>query len=318
MTRPTVSYAIECAGLVKVYEGDPPVQAVRGIDLRVPAGICFGLLGPNGAGKTTTLEILEGLLEPTEGSVRVLGCSWEDGDSGLRRRIGVSLQETRLSERLTPRETLRLFRSFYGCGPSAEELLALVGLQEKADSYVRHLSGGQKQRLAVACALVGDPELVFLDEPTTGLDPHSRRQVWGIIASLRRQGRTVVLSTHYMEEAERLCDRIAIIDRGRVIAEGAPSELIAQLGGEHVIEIAAADSLPDHLDDLEQLASVRRVRRFQNMVQLTVSEPQEALEELLCYLRQRGIELQTLRARHASLEDVFLSLTGRTLVEADA
>ena len=316
MVRSKESYAIECVGLVKVYEGTPPVEAVRGIDLRVPPGICFGLLGPNGAGKTTTLEILEGLLEPTAGVVRVLGQSWRRGNVALRRRIGVSLQETRLSERLTPRETLRLFRSFYGCGPTAEELLNLVGLEEKADAYVRHLSGGQKQRLAVACALVGEPELIFLDEPTTGLDPHSRRQLWSIIAELRQQGRTVVLSTHYMEEAERLCDQIAIIDRGRVIAEGAPAELIARLGGDHVIEIAADDSLPARLDELDRLSSVRCARQFQNIVQLTVTDPQEALEELLGYLRRHGIEVHTLRARHASLEDVFLSLTGRRLEES--
>ncbi len=308
------AYVIECRGLRKVYPGNPPVEAVCGIDFLVRRGTCVGLLGPNGAGKTTTLEILEGLLKPTDGEVRVLGGTWDSDELRLRRRIGVSLQETRLADRLTPRETLHLFRSFYGCGPSVEELLLLVGLEDKADAYIRNLSGGQKQRLAIACALVGEPELIFLDEPTTGLDPQSRRQVWSIIRNLREQGRTVVLSTHYMEEAEQLCDYVAIIDRGVVIAEGPPVSLVAELGGDHVIEIAIEQGNPDPAQ-IESLPGVRDVGQFRGLLQLTVTDPQLALEALLHYMRQNGVVAATLRARHASLEDVFLRLTGRTLEE---
>ncbi len=231
-----MSLAIRCVNLVKRYDGRPPVEAVRGLDLEVNRGECFGLLGPNGAGKTTTIEILEGLLTPTSGEVEVLGYRWGQADNEIRQRIGISLQETRLSEKLTVLETLRLFRSFYRQGTDPEETLARVSLEEKAHARVGKLSGGQKQRLAVACALVGSPELLFLDEPTTGLDPQSRRQLWDIIREIRAAGSTVLLTTHYMDEAERLCDRVAIVDLGRVIALGTPHELIASLGGEHVIE----------------------------------------------------------------------------------
>src|SRR6476619_1316078 len=229
--------AIVCKQLVKVYDGKPPVEAVRGLDLEVQVGECFGLLGPNGAGKTTTLEIVEGLLDPTAGEVEVLGLRWGHDDREIRRKIGISLQETRLSDKLTVRETVTLFRSFYPTGPTPEEAIAAVSLEEKARTYVDKLSGGQRQRLAVATALVGEPELLFLDEPTTGLDPQSRRQLWDVIRSLKDRGRTVVVTTHYMDEAERLCDRVAVIDHGKVIAQGTPAELIARVGGEHVIDL---------------------------------------------------------------------------------
>ena len=232
--------AIHCKNLTKRYEAKPPVDAVRGLDLSVEQGECFGLLGPNGAGKTTTIEIIEGLLDATSGEVEVLGFHWGKQDDEIRQRIGISLQETRLSEKLSVQETLTLFRSFYRNGVEPEVVMGRVSLEEKAKSWVRNLSGGQKQRLAVACALVGDPELLFLDEPTTGLDPQSRRQLWEIIREFRQRGRTVLLTTHYMDEAERLCDRVAIIDQGKVIALGTPAELIASLGGEHVIEFTAA------------------------------------------------------------------------------
>src|SRR3990170_9061580 len=195
--------AIRCKNLVKRYDGKPPVEAVRGLDLAVDQGECFGLLGPNGAGKTTTIEILEGLLEATSGEVEVLGFRWGQQDDEIRQRIGISLQETRLSEKLTVRETLQLFRSFYLQGVEPEAAMARVSLDEKGDSRVSSLSGGQKQRLAVACALVGDPELLFLDEPTTGLDPQSRLQLWEQVTAFRAQGGTVLLTTHYMDEAER-------------------------------------------------------------------------------------------------------------------
>ncbi len=226
-----MSLAIRCTNLVKRYEGRPPVDAVRGLNLEVERGECFGLLGPNGAGKTTTIEILEGLLPPTSGEVEILGLRWGTADNEIRQRIGISLQETRLAEKLSVLETLTLFRSFYRHGLEPQEAMGRVSLDEKAGAWVGKLSGGQKQRLAVACALVGDPELLFLDEPTTGLDPQSRRQLWEIVRQIRAAGSTVLLTTHYMDEAERLCDRVAIVDAGRVIALGSPRELIARPGG---------------------------------------------------------------------------------------
>src|SRR6266545_4727713 len=218
--------AIQCRALSKRYPARPePVDAVNGLDLEVRAGECFGLLGPNGAGKTTTIEILEGLLPATSGEVEILGRRWGDDDDALRQRLGITLQETRLAEKLTALETLTLFRSFYRQGRPPAAVLEEVSLTEKANAYVGKLSGGQKQRLAVACALVGDPELLFLDEPTTGLDPQSRRALWDILRTFKVRGRTILLTTHYMDEAERLCDRVAIIDHGKVIALGTPAEL---------------------------------------------------------------------------------------------
>ena len=217
------------------------VVAVDGLDLEIHTGECFGLLGPNGAGKTTTIEICEGLTEPDAGEVVILGRRWGTDDGELRQLLGISLQETQFAEKLTVAETVRLFRSFYPRGPEAAEVIDLVQLGEKTGARVGQLSGGQRQRLALACALVGDPELLFLDEPTTGLDPQSRRQLWELIERFRAGGRSILLTTHYMEEAERLCDRVAIVDHGRMIAEGTPRELIASLGAEHVLEFAVAD-----------------------------------------------------------------------------
>ncbi len=228
--------AIRCRGLVKRYAD---VVAVAGLDLEVRRGECFGLLGPNGAGKTTTIEILEGLLAPDAGEVEVLGRRWDRDERELRQRLGIQLQETQLSEKLTVIEILRLFRSFYRAGRPPDEVLGLVQLEGKRESRYGKLSGGQKQRLAVACALVGHPELLFLDEPTTGLDPQSRRQLWAVLEQFKASGGTILLTTHYMDEAETLCDRIAVVDRGRVIAEGTPRDLIASLGAEHVIECRA-------------------------------------------------------------------------------
>src|SRR5215472_17113908 len=257
--------AIYCRDLRKRYPAKPaPVDAVNGLDLEVPVGECFGLLGPNGAGKTTTIEILEGLLDPTSGEVEVLGGRWGEDDDAMRQRLGISLQETRLGEKLTVLETLVLFRSFYKRGMEPSAVMEIVHLTDKANAYVGKLSGGQRQRLAVACALVGDPELLFLDEPTTGLDPQSRRQLWDILRGFRSQGRTILLTTHYMDEAERLCDRVAIVDHGRVIALGSPPELIAQLGGEHIIEFTLGNGQPHGPADwgpLADLPSVRSVRR---------------------------------------------------------
>jgi ABC-2 type transport system ATP-binding protein len=225
-------------GLRKTF-GD--VVAVDGLDLEVRGGECFGLLGPNGAGKTSTIEICEGLSTPDAGDVIVLGRRWGEDDRGLRERLGISLQETQFSDKLTVAETLHLFRSFYRRGAAPDAVIDMVQLQEKVGARVGKLSGGQKQRLALACALVGDPELLFLDEPTTGLDPQARRQLWELIERLRSEGRSILLTTHYMEEAERLCDRVAIVDHGRVISEGTPRELIDSLGSEHVLEFAVGD-----------------------------------------------------------------------------
>jgi ABC-2 type transport system ATP-binding protein len=309
-----MTLAILCRDLRKRYPARPvPVDAVNGLDLEVPVGECFGLLGPNGAGKTTTIEILEGLLAPTSGEVRVLGQRWGEDDNALRQRIGISLQETRLAEKLTVLETLILFRSFYKRGLEPAAVLDIVSLGEKKDSYVGKLSGGQKQRLAAACALVGDPELLFLDEPTMGLDPHARRGLWEIIRDFRSQGRTVLLTTHYMDEAERLCDRVAIVDHGRVIALGTPTELIAQLGGEHLIEFALESGANIEEDPLRQLPSVESVRREEDAYCLTVAAAHVAIPALLQLLQGQHVNLARLTTRHASLEDVFVSLTGRRL-----
>ena len=234
------------------------VVAVDGLDLEVKRGECFGLLGPNGAGKTTTIEICEGLLSADSGTVQVLGRSWGTEPDELKERLGVQLQDTKLAEKLTVSETLTMFRSFYRNRKTIDEVIALVELGEKRDARVGNLSGGQKQRLAIACALVGDPEILFLDEPTTGLDPQSRRSLWDLISQFRSSGRTIVLTTHYMEEAERLCDRVAIVDHGKIIKQGTINELIDSVDLSH----------------------------------LPPSEP---------------------RQTSATLEDVFVSLTGRTL-----
>ncbi|MFQ5489841.1 MAG: ABC transporter ATP-binding protein [Phycisphaerae bacterium] len=315
--------AIVCENLKKRYDAGKKdaVDALVGLDLHIELGECFGLLGPNGAGKTTTIEILEGLLKPTSGRVEVLGMDWKHHGKKLRQRIGISLQETRLTGKLTAVETVRLFRSFYDKGRDPEEVLEMVSLAEKTDAWVQKLSGGQKQRLAVACALVGDPELLFLDEPTTGLDPQSRRELWDIVRDQRSRGRTTLITTHYMDEAERLCDRIAVVDHGKIIALGTPPQLIAQLGGEHVVEFtlengqpAAGNVAPDQFADLP---SVRDCRTEADAIALTVGEPHICIPALMQRLGDRGFELASLTTRHASLEDVFVNLTGRHLTDDD-
>lgn len=302
--------AILCRGLTKRY-GD--VVAVDRLDLEVAVGECFGLLGPNGAGKTTTVEILQGLLPADRGEVRVLGMTWERDGTELRQRLGSQLQETKLAEKLTVRETLKLFRSFYRRGRSVDEVMELVGLTEKRDTWVAKLSGGQRQRLAVGCALVCEPDILFLDEPTTGLDPQSRRQLWGIIADFRRGGGTVMLTTHYMEEAERLCDRVAVMDHGKIIALGSPRELVASLGAEHVVEFALADDARLEEGDLRRLPGVVDVRSADGKTYLTVRWVHAAVPALMELLAGRGATLSELTTHHATLEDVFLSLTGRHL-----
>jgi ABC-2 type transport system ATP-binding protein len=317
-SRSEMPHAIECRQLVKRYDGKPPVEAVRGLDLVVEQGECFGLLGPNGAGKTTTLEIIEGLLDATSGDVEVLGLTWPAHGQEIRERIGISLQETRLSDKLTVRETVTLFRSFYRQGINSDEAIARVSLAEKANAWVVKLSGGQRQRLAVACAIVGDPQLLFLDEPTTGLDPQSRRQLWDVIGAYKSTGRTVMLTTHYMDEAERLCDRVAIVDHGRVIALGTPNELIHRLGGENIVDFSLASSGPAiDEDELSRLPSVQSARRDADAYSLAVEQPHVALPAILSLLQSRGLALASLTTRHATLEDVFVSLTGRHLRKGD-
>jgi len=309
--------AILVEGLVKQYPGRPPVEAVRGLSLTVGRGECFGMLGPNGAGKTTTIEILEGLLAADAGTVEVLGRRWQDHEQELRERIGVSLQETRLSEKLTLLETVRLFRSFYRRGIEPLDALDLVGLVPKAHARVGKVSGGQRQRLAVATAVVGWPELVFLDEPTAGLDPQSRRQIWRIVEAMRAAGTTVVLTTHYMDEAERLCDRLAIVDSGTVIAEGTPEQLIASLGGGTLVEVAAcrADGQPLPLADLEGLPAVENATFDGQTAVLTTAAPHDVLPALVRTLASAGFELTRLVTRQASLDDVFVKLSGRHLTD---
>ena len=302
--------AVRATGLVKRYAD---VVAVDGVDLEVRTGECFGLLGPNGAGKTTTVEMLEGLLEPDGGRIEVLGRSWSNAESALRQRIGVALQETRLAEKLTVAETIRLFRSFYRAGPTVATLLETVQLGPKRDARVGQLSGGQRQRLAVACALAGEPDLLFLDEPTTGLDPQSRRALWEVVEAFLKGGGTVLLTTHYMEEAARLSHRVAIMDHGRVIALGAPDELVASLGAEHVVELRAADGAAVDVEVLKRLPGVTSVRVAGERVSLTVEEVHGTVPALLGELDRGGIALADLATHHASLEDVFIQLTGRSL-----
>ena len=302
--------AVRCRGLVKRYD---QLVAVDHLDLDVAAGECFGLLGPNGAGKTTTVEVLEGLLPPDDGDVEVLGLRWGRDDAALRQRLGIQLQETQFSDKLSVREIVRLFRSFYRAGRDVDELLALVELEGKRDTWYVKLSGGQKQRLAVACALVGRPDLLFLDEPTTGLDPQSRRQFWDLLGRFRAEGGTIVITTHYMEEAETLCDRVAVVDRGRVIARGTPRELIQSLGAEHVIEFSVAGGAAPSADELGALPGVRGVRQGEGACRLIASEVHVVVPALLDALGARGATLASLATHTATLEDVFVSLTGRHL-----
>ena len=300
--------AIHCRGLVKDYGA---VRAVDGLDLQVQVGECFGLLGPNGAGKTTTVEILEGLLPATSGQVEILGRTWQSDADGLRQRLGISLQETTLSDKLTVEETLRLFRSFYANGPEVPSLLELVSLTDKRHTWYSKLSGGQKQRLAVACALVGDPEILFLDEPTSGLDPQSRRQLWSLIERFKGEGRAVLLTTHYMDEAQRLCDRVAVIDKGKVIALGTPRDLIQSLGGTDVVEFTCDGQVEE--TRMSALPGVHAVKSSSDGFSLTVEQLHKTLPLLLNHLQQTGHTLSGLSTHHATLEDVFVNLTGRQL-----
>ena len=303
--------ALRVRALRKVYQD---VVAVAGLDLEVPPGECFGLLGPNGAGKTTTIEICEGLTARDSGEVEVLGMRWEADARALKQRLGIQLQETQLSDKLTVEETVRLFRSFFDKGPTPERVIALVQLEEKRRSRVGALSGGQKQRLALACALVGDPEVLFLDEPTTGLDPQARRQLWELIEEFKRARKTIVLTTHYMDEAERLCERVAIMDHGKIIALGSPRELVESIGVEHVVEFSVDGAAPPlDVAELRALEGVRDAQVENGAVRMQVTALHSAVPALLAELVRRNVKLTELRTHSATLEDVFVTLTGRHL-----
>jgi len=301
-------------GLRKAYAD---VVAVDGLDLEVARGECFGLLGPNGAGKTTTIEICEGLTDPDSGTVELLGLNWRTGANELRQRIGIQLQETQFPDKLKVEEALKLFRSFFRRGISVEESIKSAQLEEKRTSRIGGLSGGQKQRLAMACALVGDPEMLFLDEPTTGLDPQARRHLWDLVDDLKRGGRTIILTTHYMDEAERLCDRVAIMDHGKIIALGTPQQLIASIGGEHIVEFAVTGhESGDGTVDAALLLAIPGIQSHRvdaGLHQLSVSELHVAVPRIFAALTGQGLHLSEFRTHSATLEDVFVNLTGRNL-----
>jgi len=302
------SLALRVAGLRKQY---PKVLAVDGLDLDVARGEVFGLLGPNGAGKTTTLEMIEGLTPPDGGVIEVLGLDWRHHGAEIRARIGVQLQSTSLFNKITPREALDLYGSYYPKCRGSRELLELVQLTDKADAFHVTLSGGQMQRLALALALVNDPELVFLDEPTTGLDPQARRSLWDVVRRIKAEGRTVILTTHYMDEAETLCDRLAIMDHGKVLTAGTPMGLIQELAIPSVVELAFAGAAPAP----EAFAATlgQPVARRGDLWEIPTQDPKAMLPALLEAAEAAHIPYQQIHVRRATLEDVFLHLTGRSL-----
>jgi ABC-2 type transport system ATP-binding protein len=301
--------AITCRGLCVKY-GD--FVAVDGLSLEIRLGECFGLLGPNGAGKTTTVEAFEGLLRPAGGEIEILGTMWrKGGDRKLRQRIGVALQETRFSEMLTVEETVRLFRSFYDRGRDIGEVIALLGLEEKRRARVGKLSGGQRQRLSLACALVSEPEILFLDEPTTGLDPQARLRIWEVVERFAAAGGTVLLTTHYMEEAARLCHRVAIVDRGKLVALGSPGELVRELGADDVIELVPEGEAA--LEPFTAIPGVRTAHRRGPLIALAVDSVKAVLPAALAAAEACGIKVSSIATHQASLEDVFVHMTGRGL-----
>ncbi len=307
-----MSLALSVKGLKKSYGA---THAVQGIDLEVRTGECFGLLGPNGAGKTTTVEILEGLLPADSGDVEILGKRWPGDARAIRQEIGVALQETDLYGRLTAKETLELFASFYDRARDPLDVLRSVDLEEKQGSWIEKLSGGQKQRLALALALVHDPKLIFLDEPTTGLDPRARRDTWKLLQGLKAKGATLLLTTHFMDEAEALCDRVAIVDRGKVIALGTPLELIRGLGGDAIVELEA-DPSPEP-SDLASIEGVRKAERAGKLIRLVVEKPHDVVPRITARLESEKRKLAFLSTRHGTLEDVFLALTGRRIEDEE-
>jgi ABC-2 type transport system ATP-binding protein len=304
--------ALLVRNLRKAYKD---VKAVDGLDLEVGSGECFGLLGPNGAGKTTTIEICEGLTEPDSGDVEVLGLRWASGGRALRQRLGIHLQETQLSEKLTVLETLRLFRSFFHQGPDASEVIRLVQLEEKQHARVGALSGGQKQRLALACALVGGPDLLFLDEPTTGLDPQARRSMWDTILKIRQSGATVFMTTHYMEEAQTLCERVAVVDMGKIIALDTPNTLINRHFHETVVEFDLVGEMPPE-ETFSGLKGATKAEVGEGQHIMVYTNDTTTTIGALTDLAEAGtINFDSLEVRRASLEDVFLKITGKHIRE---
>ncbi len=301
-------WAIEAQGLHKRFKD---VHAVRGLELRVRRGEVFGLLGPNGAGKTTSMEMLEGLIRPDSGEIRVLGLDYKKQERAIRERIGVQFQSTQLDDKIKVGEALALFANYYAKPRPVAELLALLQLQDKAYAYQSKLSGGQRQRLALGLALVGNPELVFLDEPTTGLDPQARQGLWDIVRRLKAEGRTVLLTTHYMDEAEVLCDRVGIMDQGQVLQLGTPRELIAGLGQPTIAEIEFEGPPPAADEFSRQLGRPVEVQAEHWAVRL--EDPKRELQQLLACVETLALPLRQLHVRRASLEDVFLQRTGRSL-----
>jgi len=301
-------WAIEARGLEKSFG---TVHAVRGLDLSVAKGEVFGLLGPNGAGKTTSLEMLEGLIRPDKGEIRILGLDWKTDGHEIRGRVGVQFQSTQLDDRVKVREALAIFGSYYKKSRPVADLLKLLQLEEKADSFQSKLSGGQRQRLALGLALVNDPELVFLDEPTTGLDPQARQSLWDLVRGLKREGRTVLITTHYMDEAEALCDRVGIMDQGRILQLGTPRELIASLSQPSYAEIEFQGAAPEAGPFAACLGLPVEAKSSHWAVSLV--DPREDLQKLLACVASLDIPMQQLHVRRATLEDVFLQRTGRSL-----
>jgi ABC-2 type transport system ATP-binding protein len=308
--NPSDNLAVFIQDLRKSFRG---MNAINGLHLDVRRGECFGLLGPNGAGKTTTIEICEGLTSADSGTVRILGLNWRLHADELRRRIGVQLQETQFAEKLTVEETISLFRSFFDRGFSAEQCIEKVQLKDKRKALVGGLSGGEKQRLALGCALVGDPELLFLDEPTAGLDPQARRHLWDIVDQLKANGRTVILTTHYMDEAQRLCDRVGIMDHGQIIALGSPKELMASVGGEQIVEFSLDANASFNGATLMEITGVQSHSIHAGLHQLLVRDLHTTAPLIFSRLKAGGLQLTEFRTHSATLEDVFISLTGRSL-----
>jgi ABC-2 type transport system ATP-binding protein len=311
--------ALAAKGLVKRFKG---VAAVDGIDVTVPRGACVALLGPNGAGKTTTVEMLEGLQTPDAGAVEVCGLPLAKERRAIMERIGVVLQETALYKRYTVRETLQLFASFFQRSLAVEEVLARLSLQEKADAQLRTLSGGQRQRVYLGCALINDPELLFLDEPTTGLDPQARRALWDLLAALKAEGRSILLTTHYMEEAEVLADHVLIMDRGRIIAAGTPRQLIREVTGDQILWAsfgAPGAALPALADAALKARIGARLPWFEAAqaadegFEVQAADVAVRAQELFRAVSELGLEVRALRVRSGTLEDVFLHLTGRSM-----
>ena len=301
---------IRVTGLKKHYKD---VLAVDGISFSVPRASVFTILGPNGAGKTTTLEILEGIREPDAGEIEVFGIRVSRVDRTVKERMGILLQEANFEPYLKVKEVLRLFASFFKHPLPVEEILDRIALTEKANAHVKTLSGGQKQRLALGAALVNNPDLIFLDEPTTGLDPQARRNIWSIITDLKGEGKAIILTTHYMEEAEALSDHVCIMDHGIIIAEGSPQELSAQLGQETIIEFTAGELPADAMAPL--IEGCKTARMDGELVTVETEDLIATMEHLLAWAKGRDLELKNMVVRQPNLEDVFLSLTGRRIRE---